>query len=79
MKSVRQNSLSFIDVISVASFLIGLENLDLNISQEDLQHLETDFNEKLESSLKDIHDHLAVQDAKLNTILDILGGMKNDS
>ena len=66
------NQLSFIDAISIASFLIGLENLDLNISQEDIQNLETEFNKKLETSIKDIHDHLAVQDTKLNYIIRLL-------
>ena len=69
---MRNENYSFIDILSVASFLIALENLDLNITQEDVQGLETDFNHKLEASIKDIHDHLAVQDAKLNTILDML-------
>lgn len=66
------NKLTFLDAISIASFLIGLENLELNITQEDVQGLEHNFNKNLEASIKDIHDHLAVQDAKLNHIVRLL-------
>ena len=61
--------LTFIDILSIASFVIALENLDLNISQEDLTGQTHELSEDLHKAIQDIHEHLAVQDAKLNAIL----------
>lgn len=72
MGSGENGQLTFIDVLSIASFLVGLENLDLNITQEDVQNLESDFNKRLEALVKDIHGHLSVQDEKLNYIIHML-------
>ena len=67
---------TFLDTISIISFLIGVQNLGMNITQEDVQEVETKFNSKLEESINDIHTHLAIQDDKLNMILERLGEMK---
>ena len=63
---------NMLDAITVVSFLVGLQNLDLNVTQEDMQNTTNTLDEKLREQVKDIHEHLAVQDAKLNTILDML-------
>lgn len=72
--------MDFLDIISVMSFCIALQNLDLNISQEDIQksssELEEAVNKRLEQALADIHGHLSVQDTKLNLILNKLEDMQ---
>lgn len=62
----------FLDILSVMSFCIALQNLDLNIAQEDLDNQTKDLDKVLHDNIEDIHRHLAVQDEKLNVILKIL-------
>lgn len=56
---------TFIDIISLISFYVGLENYASNISQEDVQQV-------AENILNEIHDHLQTQDEKLNQIIEVL-------
>lgn len=58
--------LSFLDLISIASFCIGLMNLDENITQGDLA-------DKTDRILTEIHDHLTDQDQKIDWIMEKLG------
>ena len=51
-----------IDILSILSFVIGLENLDMNVSQSDLQDI-------AQNILKEIHTHLEEQDKKLDEIM----------
>ena len=62
----------FLDIISIASFLISLQNLDLNVSAEDIGKTSNEIIERLEKDIDDIHGHLSVQDAKLNVIMNRL-------
>ena len=62
----------FLDVLTIASFLISLQNLDLNASTDDLSKYTTEIIERLEKDLDDIHGHLSVQDAKINALLNRL-------
>ena len=59
---MSNKELDFLDILSIMSFCIALQNLDLNISAEDIQNtsaqLEKDFNERLEGVLEEIHNHL---------------------
>ena len=64
---------TFLDVLSLASFLIGLQNLDINISQSDMQEMQQHFNDLLEKIVTELHEHLEVQDEKLNMIIERLG------
>ena len=64
--------LDFLDILSIMSFCIGLQNLDLNVAQEDIDNQTQELDKKLHESIEDIHRHLAVQDEKLNVILRIL-------
>ena len=71
MKSER---LSFLDIISVMSFVISLQNLDLNVSQNDFQEatakLDAKVDERVDFALKEIHSHLQNQDKKIDKILE---------
>ena len=66
----------FIDILSILSFVIGLQNLELNIDQNDMDRQTKDINEKADElvskALSEIHDHLQTQDEKINQILELM-------
>ena len=68
---------TFLDYITLVSFFIGLENLDLNITQEDMDKqtadLDAHVNTQIHEALAEIHHHLEIQDNKLDKILELLG------
>lgn len=61
--------LTFLDAIAILSFIVGVENLDMNITQEDMQKTEDKLNQSLQEQVTEIHRHLEDQDAKLEVIL----------
>lgn len=71
--------LDFLDLISIASFVIGLENLELNATQEDAQNLQRELSEKTDLLLQEIHSHLKEQDNRLSIIEQLLKEIKNDN
>lgn len=71
---MNNKQLTFIDILSVASFLIALENLDENMTQNDKQELQSDLSNKSNKILEEIHAHLEEQDKKLDIILRKLEG-----
>ena len=68
--NIKDNEqIDFLDYISILSFLIGIKNLDLNITQNDLQdHTET-LDKALRKEVREIHTHLEQQDKLLKDIL----------
>ena len=73
---MKNNEMSFIDLLSVISFCVGLQNLDLNLAQEDLDNQTQELDRRLRSVVDDIHQHLQEQDMKIDKILEEL---KHDS
>ena len=77
-----EGQLNFLDWISVMSFYIGLLNLDMNITQNDMAEQTADIdkrvNEHLHDALDEIHTHLTDQDIKLSEIQKQLEELKND-
>ena len=69
---------SFLDLITLLSFGIGLQNLDLNVTQEDAQKLEHQLNNNAQLLLNELHGHLEEQDRKLDLILKRLEDIEND-
>ena len=65
---------TFIDILSLIGFCVGLQNLDLNISQENLDNQTQELDAKLHNVVNDIHQHLALQDEKINRILEGIYG-----
>ena len=61
---------TFIDIISLIGFCVGLQNLDLNISQENLDNQTQELDARLREVVDDIHRHLTAQDEKINRILE---------
>lgn len=72
------NDLSFIDLISIISFCVGLQNLDLNISQENLDNQTQELDGRLRANVADIHEHLKQQDEKIDKIIDMIEVLRND-
>lgn len=67
---------TFLDILAVVSFLIGFQNLNLNLTQEDKQQLENDLTMKADMLLKEIHEHLRQQDNKIDQILEMVKDKK---
>ena len=65
---MTNNELDFLDIITLLSFVISVENIEENLSQNDKQDLQNDLSEKAEIILKEIHTHLEKQDKLLNEI-----------
>lgn len=75
MNEGKQN---FLDALNLMSFVIGLMNLNENLTQGDKQDIMKNLSEKADTILKEIHAHLEEQDGKINKILEIIGGEQND-
>lgn len=76
--SGKDGQLTFLDSLAIISFCVGLQNLDLNISQENLDSQTQELDARLHRVIDDIHSHLSVQDAKLNLILNRLEEIDRD-
>lgn len=63
---------TFLDIISLISFVIGIENLQENLNQSDKQDIQNDLSEKSDVILKEIHNHLEKQDKLLTEIMEKL-------
>lgn len=68
----NNGQLDFLDILTVMSFVIGLINLDENVTQSDKQELQNDLADKAEMLLQEIHSHLEMQDIKLDHIIKLL-------
>lgn len=68
--------LTFLDLVSLMSFFIGVMNLNENLTQGDKQELQEDLSQKADLLLQEIHRHLEEQDFLLQQILEEL---RNDS
>lgn len=66
-----------LDILGILSFLIGLQNLDMNVDQNDMQELQNTFNKTLNTTVLEIHEHLEMQDNKLDKILKRLEELEN--
>lgn len=64
------------DLITIVGFCVGLQNLELNITQNDLEEqtgaINKEVDDKVQEALADIHEHLRMQDKKLDHILEVI-------
>ena len=67
-----QGELTFLDMIAILSFVVGLVNLDENLTQSDKADLQEELSQKADMLLQEIHGHLERQDALLTQILEEL-------
>lgn len=65
--------LDLLDTLNIMSFVIGLMNLDENLTQGDKQELMEELSNKADLLLTEIHNHLKEQDKKLDRIIKMLG------
>lgn len=70
--SDENGEFTFLDIIAIASFIIGVENLNENLTQGDKQDLQNQLSEELNRVVTDIHSHLQLQDEKIDIILEAL-------
>ena len=71
--------LDFLDIITLLSFIISVENLEQNLTQNDKQQLQNDLSEKADIILSEIHSHLEKQDKLLTEIMDKINNITSDS
>ena len=74
--SGENGQFTFLDMISLISFFVGMMNLNENLTQGDKQELMEELSKKADLLLKEIHAHLEAQDKKIESILEVLS---NDS
>lgn len=68
--SGENGQFTFLDTISLISFMIGIMNLNENLTQGDKQDLLETFSQKADDLLNEIHSHLQSQDEKIDKILE---------
>ena len=68
---------TFLDTISLISFIVGIQNLDMNITQEDMQNHTERLDMALRENVREIHAHLEKQDEKIDEILRRLSHEEN--
>lgn len=78
MGSGEYGEFTFLDTITLISFVISLQNLNANLTQNDKQDLQKDLSDKADTLLNEIHTHLANQDDKLTEILNRLEKLENE-
>lgn len=67
--SGANGELTFIDILAIVSFCVGLQNLDLNLAQEDLDNQTQELDRRLRDVVDNIHQHLQEQDKKLDYVI----------
>lgn len=63
---------TFIDLLAIFGFWIGVENYNMNLTQDDKQDLLEGLNKQSSRLLSEIHNHLKEQDKKIDLILEVL-------
>ena len=71
--------LTLLDIVSLISFVVGIENLEMNITQDDMQRATNKLDSALRKQVEEIHAHLEQQDNKIDHILEVLGDDKNQT
>ena len=61
-----------LDAMAFIGFLIGVANYEENISQSDVQNM-------IKEALRDVHKHLDEQDDKIDHIIELLEGGKENA
>lgn len=68
---MNDRQFDILDILNILSFVIGVKNLNENLSQNTAGYL-------LSATVKEIHGHLSEQDRKIDLILKKLGVDYND-
>lgn len=74
--SGTNGELTWLDLLNVLGFYIGLKNLDLNIDQNDMdrqtEEIDKRANELVHSAIAEIHQYLEMQGKKIDKIMEVL-------
>lgn len=63
---------NFLNLINIADFVLGVMNLQENLTQSDKQEIIDKLGKESDVILNKIHEHLEQQDKKIDRILEIL-------
>ena len=63
--SSSQNSLEFLDILSIISFAITIQNQSKLVGIQDVQ-------KEVDRALEELHQHLQKQDKKIDRILEVV-------
>lgn len=63
---------NFLNLINIASFVLGVMNLQENLTQSDKQEIVDKLGKESDVILNKINEHLEQQDKKIDRILEIL-------
>lgn len=74
--SGNSGQLTFIDLLSIMSFMIGVLNYNENLTQSDKQDIMKELEHNAGNLLDKINGHLQEQDKKLDKILSVLESLK---
>ena len=70
-------NIDFLDIITLLGFMVSVENLNANLTQNDKQDLQQDLAEKSDRILTEIHTHLEEQDKQIKWIIERLNNDKD--
>lgn len=73
------SQLNLVDMLSIVSMLFGMMNYNENSNQGDKQVILSGLANQADMMLKDINGHLQQQDKKLDSIIERLDRLENDS
>ena len=73
------SQLNLVDMLSIVSMLFGMMNYNENSNQGDKQVILSGLANQADIMLKDINGHLQQQDKKLDSIIERLDRLENDS
>lgn len=73
------SQLNLVDMLSIVSMLFGMMNYSENSNQGDKQVILSGLANQADTMLKDINGHLQQQDKKLDSIIERLDRLENDS
>lgn len=63
------NNIEFLDILTIIGFVIGLKNYEETLTQTDKQDLMKEVDQKTTKILKEIQEHLRIQDEKIDKII----------
>lgn len=66
----NNQQLDILDMITIVGFILNIQNYGKNVDQSKMQ-------EAISQAVGDIHNHLQIQDKKIDNILEILKGEHN--
>lgn len=73
------SQLNLVDMLSIVSMLFGMMNYSENSNQGDKQVILSGLANQADIMLRDINGHLQQQDKKLDSIIERLDRLENDS